>query len=76
MDAWGKGIGGKALAAFMSYYCSLGEQRFLLETWSGNHRMLLRAEKLGFLEVKRQQGVYAVDGTLYDAIVLERQFQP
>lgn len=38
--------------------------------------MLRCAEKLGFVEVKRQQGVYTVDGRAYDAIVLERRFQP
>ena len=73
-DAWGKGIGGKALAALMEYYRSLGERRFLLETWSGNLRMLGCAKKLGFTEVKRTSGVYSVNGKAYDALVLERKF--
>lgn len=74
MDFWGKGIGGKALTAFMEYYRSLGERQFLLETWSGNRRMLGCAQKLGFMEVKRQRGAYAVDGKEYDGLVLEKRF--
>ena len=73
MDCWGKGIGPKALTAFMEYFHSLGERRFLLETWSGNARMLGCARKLGFMEVKRQQGAHVVDGIEYDALVLEKQ---
>ncbi len=73
-DAWGKGIGGKALAAFMAYYRDLGERRFLLETWSGNLRMLGCAKKLGFTEVRRTPDAYTVNGKAYDALILERQF--
>lgn len=72
MDCWGKGIGTKALTAFMDYYRSFGEHRFLLETWSGNARMLGCARKLGFTEVKRQTGAHVVDGKEYDALVLEK----
>ena len=74
MDAWGRGIGGKALTAFMSYYRSLGENRFLLETWSGNLRMLGCAGKLGFREVQRTPCAYTVNGKAYDALVLEKRF--
>ena len=68
-----RGIGGKALTAFMEYYRSLGERRFLLETWSGNARMLGCARKLGFVEVKRQKGAYVVDGKAYDGLTLEKR---
>ena len=44
-----RGIGGKALTAFMDYYRGLGEHRFLLETWSGNTRMLGCAKSWGLL---------------------------
>lgn len=74
MAYWGKGIGPKALTALMNYYRSLGENRFLLETWSGNKRMLGCARKLGFSEVKRQKGAYVVDGKEYDELLLERRF--
>lgn len=72
MELWGRGIGGKALTAFMEYYRGLGEDRFILETWSGNARMLGCARKLGFTEVKRQKGAYTVDGREYDGLVLEK----
>lgn len=73
-DSWGKGIGAKALTAFMDYYRRLGERRFLLETWSGNTRMLGCAEKLGFAEIKREKAAYTVHGESYDAILLEKTF--
>ena len=72
MDCWGKGIGTKTLTALMDYYRSLGEHRFLLETWSGNERMLGCARKLGFTEVKRTKAAYVVNGREYDALVLEK----
>lgn len=74
MSFWGKGIGPKALTAFMDYYRNLGERRFFLETWSGNARMLGCARKLDFMEVKRQRGAYIVDGKSYDKLVLEKCF--
>ena len=74
MNYWGKGIGAKALTALMNYYRSLGEHRFLLETWSGNKRMLGCARKLGFSEVKRRKGAYVVDGIEYDELLLEKRF--
>ena len=70
-DVWGQGIGAKALQVFMEYYRGLGEDRFVMETWSGNVRMLRVAEKLGFREVDRGESVYVVDGSAYDALVLE-----
>ena len=72
---WGRGIGTKALTAFMEYYRNLGEHRFLVETWSGNLRMLGCARKLGFVEVKRQEGAYIVDGKAYDGLVLEKRLE-
>ena len=46
MDYWGKGLGAKALTCVMDYYRSLGEHRFLPETWEGNTRMLSCAKKV------------------------------
>lgn len=76
MDFWGRGLGTKALTAFMGYFRGLGERRFIVETWSGNGRMLGCARKLGFVEVKRQSGAYVVDGKAYDGLVLEKKFDP
>lgn len=75
MEYWGKGIGTKALTALMEYYRSLGENHFLIETWSGNLRMLRCASKLGFSEVKRTKGAHMVDGEAVDELVLEKKFQ-
>lgn len=50
---WNKEIGANALTAFINYYRNFGEKEFLLETWSGNKRMLRCAEKLGFEVIKR-----------------------
>ena len=74
MAYWGKGIGTKALTALMEYYRSLGENRFVLQTWSGNLRMLGCAKKLGFYEVKRTKGAHVVDGKAYDALIFEKKF--
>lgn len=74
MEYWGKGIGTKALTALMEYYRGLGENRFLIETWSGNQRMLGCARKLGFYEVKRTKGAHIVDGKEVDDLVLEKRF--
>ncbi len=74
MAFWGRGIGAKALTAFMDYYRGLGEHRFVLETWSGNARMLGCARKLGFAEVKRRTGIHVVDGEAYDGLVFEKCF--
>ena len=71
-DCRGRGIGTKALAAFMDYYRGLGEHRFLLETWSGNARMLGCAKKLGFVEIRREKGAYTVSGKAYDSILMEK----
>ena len=46
----------------------------LLETWSGNKRMLGCARKLGFSEVKRRKDAYVVDGVEYDELLLEKRF--
>lgn len=74
MAYWGKGIGTKALAALMEYYRGFGENHFLIETWSGNARMLRCAEKLGFHEVKRIKNAHTVDGKAVDDLVLEKVF--
>ena len=75
MEYWGKGIGTKVLTMLMDYYRGFGENRFLIETWSGNHKMLGCARKLGFYEVKRIKGAHNVDGTEVDDLVLEKIFQ-
>ena len=74
MEYWGKGLGMKVLMMLMDYYRSFGENHFLIETWSGNHRMLGLAKKLGFNEVKRIKHAHNINGIFYDDIVLEKKF--
>lgn len=74
MEYWGKGLGTKILTMLMEYYRSFGENHFLIETWSGNDRMLGLAKKLGFYEVKRTKDVHNVNGIFYDDIILEKIF--
>lgn len=74
MRYWGKGIGTKALTALIEYYRSFGENHFLIETWSGNHKMLGCAKKLGFYEIKRTKGAHIVDGQEVDDLILEKKY--
>ena len=74
MEYWGKGLGTKILTMLMEYYRSFGENHFLIETWSGNDRMLGLAKKLGFYDVKRTKDVHNVNGIFYDDIILEKIF--
>lgn len=74
MAYWGKGIGTKTLTLLMDYYRSFGENRFWIETWCGNHKMLGCARKLGFTEIRRINAAHIVDGAAVDDIILEKRF--
>ena len=65
---WCRGIGRQALNAYMDYFAEMGETTFVLETWSGNHRMIKCAEKIGFVECKRNIGTREVGGQKYDGL--------
>lgn len=73
-DMWGRGLGTRALKAFMDYYREAGIEEFYAETWSGNRRMLRCAEKLGFRVCRREPGVHTVGGKKYDALVLCKKY--
>ncbi len=73
-EYWNRGIGTKALTAFMEYYRRLGEDRFWLETWSGNLRMQGCAKKLGFVELLRKTSEHLVDGNPCEDLILEKRF--
>lgn len=68
---WGKGIGGKAFAAFIKYYFSNGYKELFTQTWSGNIRMLRMAERLGFEIYLRDIGMRKVKGQTYDRITMK-----
>ncbi len=67
-DLHGKGIGTKALRAFMNYYFENGANELYTQTWSGNVRMIRCAEKLGFAECGRDVGDREVRGRKYDGL--------
>ncbi len=72
-DLWDQGIGTRALKTFMNYYREqAGIEEFYLETWSGNHRMLRCAQKLGFRTCKKEPAIHTVAGKKYDALVLKK----
>lgn len=67
-SARGKGYAYEALTAFISYLLEYGEQEIYLQTWSGNHRMVHIAEKIGFEECCRKRGIRSVRGEIYDGL--------
>lgn len=65
---WGNGIGTEALTMFMDYYHKHGLDKFFIQTWSGNERMLKVIKKLGFREFFRKKDYCEVNGRQYDAV--------
>ncbi|MDO5738012.1 MAG: GNAT family protein [Eubacteriales bacterium] len=65
---WGRGLGTQALEAYIQHHFEHHHDPLFLQTWSGNHRMLRCAEKMGFYLVERRAGVREVRGELYDAL--------
>ena len=72
-DLCGKGVGTKALSAFMDYYFENGENELYTQTWSGNIRMIRCAEKLGFAECRRNVGTREVNGKKYDGLTFRKE---
>ena len=66
-----KGLGTKALAAFINYYFENGEEEIYCQTWSGNLRMIKCAEKLGFEICKRKIDYREVNGKKYDGLTFK-----
>lgn len=67
---WGKGRGYEALGLWCEYLWERMPQivRLDLRTWSGNHRMMALAHKLGFVEEARFRKARIVDGVYYDGM--------
>lgn len=66
----GGGTGTEALRQFIDYLHEHGHNVIYTQTWSGNARMLRVAEKLGFREVYRKEGIREVRGGKFDALTL------
>ena len=64
----GKGLGTKALEAFIQYYRDKGYSEIFTQTWSGNTRMIKLAERLGFKECGRKIGSREALGEKFDGL--------
>jgi len=65
---WSGGWGTQALAAYIRYHLDGGYTELYAQTWSGNFRMTALAEKLGFRECQRREGIRQVRGKAYDGL--------
>lgn len=66
---WGRGLGTEALALWVDYlFGSTGFGRLGMSSWSGNHRIVRVAEKLGFVLEARFRNARQVRGRRYDAL--------
>ena len=66
-----RGIASMALTGFIDYLKAHGSQRIFTQTWSGNERMIALAQKLGFAEFRRKDGIRQVRGGIYDGLTFE-----
>ena len=66
-----RGIASMALTGFIDYLKAHGSQRIFTQTWSGNERMIALAQKLGFAEHRRKDGIRQVRGSAYDGLTFE-----
>lgn len=67
-EARGKGYGRQALTLFIDYLLMRGVKEIYTQTWSGNQRMIHIAEKMGFEECDRKEGIRMVRGERYDGL--------
>lgn len=65
------GIATAALTGLIDYLKAHGSQRIFTQTWSGNERMIALAQKLGFAEYRRKDGIRQVRGDIYDGLTFE-----
>jgi RimJ/RimL family protein N-acetyltransferase len=66
---WNQGLGTEALLLWIDYLVKeLGLTCVRTATWSGNHRMVRRAEKCGFVLDKVNPGSREVRGKRYDGL--------
>lgn len=70
-SARGKGYAYQALSLYINYLLEYNETDLYLQTWSGNHRMIHIAEKLGFEEYCRKKNIRTVRGQKYDGLTFK-----
>lgn len=56
---------------FIKYLLERGEAPIFTQTWSGNHRMIHVAEKIGFEECRRKKDLRMVRGERYDGLTFK-----
>lgn len=71
MSVRGKGYSYKALCIFINYLINHGENEIFTQTWSGNDRMIHIAEKMGFEECCRKEGIRSVRGGIFDGLTFK-----
>jgi RimJ/RimL family protein N-acetyltransferase len=64
----GNGYAFHALCLFVDYLLKGGESEIYIQTWSGNERMISLADKLGFEECHRKNGIRSIRGRTYDGL--------
>ena len=64
------GIGTEVLRMFIDYLKKAGYERFYIQTWSGNKRMIRVAEKLGFSVICCKKDYRKVSNKSFDALTL------
>lgn len=67
-NARGNGYAFRALCLFIDYLLMHGQKEIYTQTWSGNHRMIRLAKKMGFEEFRRKSGIRTVRGMSYDGL--------
>jgi len=69
-EYWGRGIGSAILPAWINEIFNTFPEviRIGLSTWSGNHRMIRLAQKIGLKEEARYRKARIVNGNYYDSL--------
>lgn len=67
---WNRGLGTQALLAYVEHHLEHQHNPLYIQTWSGNHRMVRSAEKIGFYVCDRKTNLREVRGAMYDGLTL------
>ena len=65
---WSRGLGKRALTAWILYFLQNGARDLYLQTWSGHLAMIRVAERLGFREFRRKTAQRLVREERYDGL--------
>lgn len=68
VNARGQGYAFAAWSLLIQYWLDLGYEDIFTQSWSGNHRIIGLARKLGFVEIDRKEKIRTVRGKKYDAL--------